>query len=82
MKPELWQAAIAFIVGGGFASIFRVRARNQLDNANSAVALASAYGKLIDQLEKRISLLETRIELLEKENADLRGFDHGRTAST
>lgn len=65
MNPELWQAAAAFVAGSGLASLFRVRSLNRRDDANSAVALAGAYAKLIDQLEHRIKMLET-------ENLELR----------
>lgn len=62
MRIETWQAFLALVVavlgGGGLASIFRVKALNERDYSNSAVALAEAYGRLIDQLEHRIKSLE------------------------
>lgn len=87
-EAQLAGIALSAMFGGGLVSLFRVSARNRLDNANSAVALTNAYGKLIDQLEKRSSLLEKRISyledritVLEQENADLRGTYGGTTSA-
>lgn len=77
MKLEFWQAAVAVVVavfgGGGAAALLRVGSRNQLDHANSAVVLATAYGKLIDQLETRIDALEGENKLLRDRVASLEG---------
>lgn len=76
MTVQTWQAGLGLLIallgGGGLAALFRVGARNQLDRSNSAVALAEAYGKLIDQLEARIVTLEKRVASLERENAKLK----------
>lgn len=69
MRLEAWQGLLALLAaglgGGGIAGLFRVRSLNRKDDANSAVLLAGAYAKLIDQLEHRIKSLEL-------ENSELR----------
>jgi len=85
MRVESWEVAVTLAAtafgSGGFVALFRTPSRNRLDDANSAVALAGAYAKLIDQLEHRIKMLEVENTELRSRVLDLEERMNGRKGS-